>query len=69
VALDKVAVTFGTEILKLIPGRVSTEIDARLSYNTEATIGKCRALYAMYEGMPGWDGTGTGWEGAWWRDS
>jgi transaldolase len=52
IALDKVAVTFGTEILKIIPGRVSTEIDARLSYDTEATIGKCRALYAMYEGMP-----------------
>jgi len=49
IALDKVAVTFGGEILKIIPGRVSTEIDARLSYNTEATIAKCRVLYALYE--------------------
>jgi transaldolase len=48
-ALDKVAVTFGNEILKIIPGRVSTEIDARLSYDTEATIAKCRTLYALYE--------------------
>jgi transaldolase len=37
--------------LKIIPGRVSTEIDARLSYNTQATIEKCKVLYAMYEGM------------------
>jgi transaldolase len=49
IALDKVAVTFGAEILKIIPGRVSTEIDARLSYNTQATIEKCKVLYAMYE--------------------
>jgi len=49
IALDVVAVTFGTEILKIIPGRVSTEIDARLSYDTEATIAKCKTLYALYE--------------------
>jgi len=48
-ALDKLAVTFGAEILKIIPGRVSTELDARLSYNTEACIKKCRQLYALYE--------------------
>jgi len=47
--MDKLAVTFGAEILKLIPGRVSTELDARLSYNTEATIAKCRQIYALYE--------------------
>jgi transaldolase len=50
-ALDKLAVTFGNEILKIIPGRVSTELDARLSYDTEATIAKCRQLLAMYEGI------------------
>jgi len=49
IALDVVAVTFGSEILKIIPGRVSTEIDARLSYDTKATIAKCKTLYAMYE--------------------
>jgi transaldolase len=49
IALDVVAVTFGSEILKIIPGRVSTEIDARLSYDTKATIAKCRTLYALYE--------------------
>jgi len=49
VALDVVAVTFGTEILKIIPGRVSTEIDARLSYDTQATIDKCKTIYALYE--------------------
>lgn len=51
IALDVVAVTFGSEILKIIPGRVSTEIDARLSYDTEGTIAKCKTLYTMYEGM------------------
>jgi transaldolase len=49
IALDKISVVFGNEILKIIPGRVSTEIDARLSYDTEATIAKCRTLYDMYE--------------------
>jgi len=49
VALDVVAVTFGTEILKIIPGRVSTEIDARLSYDTQATIDKCKTIYTLYE--------------------
>jgi len=48
-SLDKLAVTFGNEILKIIPGRVSTELDARLSYDTEATIAKCKELFAMYE--------------------
>jgi len=47
--LDKLAVTFGVEILKIIPGRVSTELDARMSYDKEATLVKCKQLYAMYE--------------------
>jgi len=49
IAMDKLAVTFGTEILKIIPGRVSTELDARLSYDTQATIEKCHTLYKLYE--------------------
>lgn len=48
IALDKLAVNFGLEILKLVPGRVSTEVDARLSFDTEATIAKARDLIAMY---------------------
>jgi len=48
-ALDKLAVNFGIEILKLVPGRVSTEIDARLSFDTEATVKKGRELIALYK--------------------
>jgi len=48
-AVDKTAVAIGTEILKLVPGLVSTEVDARLSFNTEATIAKARSLIALYE--------------------
>jgi len=51
ITLDKLAVNFGSEILKIIPGRVSTEIDARLSYNTKKTVEKCRVLAGMYEEM------------------
>jgi transaldolase len=47
-ALDEICVTFGKEILKIVPGRVSTEVDARLSYNTEATIAKARKLIGLY---------------------
>lgn len=47
-AMDKLAVTFGVEILKMVPGRVSTEIDARLSFDTEATIAKARHLTELY---------------------
>jgi transaldolase len=47
--IDRVLVAFGQEILKIIPGRVSTETDARLSFNTEGSIAKGRALTAMYE--------------------
>src|SRR5690348_1034828 len=49
VALDKLAVNFGVEILKLVPGRVSTEVDARLSFDTEANIKKARELIALYK--------------------
>lgn len=47
--LDKVAVNFGVEILKIVPGRVSTEVDARLSFDTEKTINKARQLIELYE--------------------
>ena len=47
--VDQVLVAFGLEILKLIPGRVSTETDARLSFDTGATIAKGRRLIALYE--------------------
>ncbi|HJU70420.1 MAG TPA: transaldolase [Paucimonas sp.] len=52
--IDRLLVAFGLEILKLIPGRVSTETDARLSFDTEGTIAKGRALIALYEaaGIP-----------------
>ena len=48
-AIDRLAVEFGRRILKLIDGRVSTEVDARLSYDTEATIAKARELIGFYE--------------------
>ena len=47
--VDRLFVAFGKEILKIIPGRVSTEVDARLSFDTEATIEKARRLIALYE--------------------
>ena len=47
-AIDELSVTFGKEILKIVPGRVSTEVDARLSYDTEATIAKARKLIGLY---------------------
>lgn len=48
-AMDKLAVNFGLEILKIVPGRASTEVDARLSFDTEATADKARELIALYE--------------------
>jgi len=48
-ALDEISVTFGKEILKIVPGRVSTEVDARLSYDTEATVAKAHKLIGLYE--------------------
>jgi len=47
--IDRVLVAFGMEILKIIPGRVSTEVDAALSFDTEATVAKGRELIALYE--------------------
>lgn len=48
-AFDRLAVAFGLKILAIIPGRVSTEVDARLSYDTEATLAKARNLIEQYE--------------------
>ncbi len=48
-ALDKVFVNFGLEILKVVPGRVSTEVDARLSFDIEGSIAKARTLISLYE--------------------
>ncbi len=47
--LNRLAVSFGLEILKIVPGRVSTEVDARLSFDTAATTAKARHLIALYE--------------------
>lgn len=49
--LDKLFVNVGAEILKLIPGRVSTEVDARLSFDTEGSIHKAQHLVELYEEM------------------
>ncbi|PZV26859.1 MAG: transaldolase [Snowella sp.] len=48
-AFDRLAVSFGLKILEIIPGRVSTEVDARLSYDTQATIEKAHYLIGQYE--------------------
>lgn len=47
--IDRLLVAFGCEILKIVPGRVSTETDARLSFDTEGSIKKGRELIALYE--------------------
>ncbi|TVT55266.1 MAG: transaldolase [Sedimenticola thiotaurini] len=47
--IDKLSVSFGCELLQLIPGKVSTEVDARLSFDTEATIQRARHLIGLYE--------------------
>ncbi|MGL4822087.1 MAG: transaldolase [Plesiomonas shigelloides] len=47
-AADKLAVNIGLEILKIVPGRISTEVDARLSYDTEASLAKARKLIRLY---------------------
>jgi transaldolase len=47
--MDRLFVSFGREILKVIPGRVSTEVDARLSFDTEASIAKARHFIELYE--------------------
>lgn len=46
--LDRILILFGLEILKIVPGRVSTEVDARLSFDTESTVAKARELIAAY---------------------
>jgi transaldolase len=48
-AVDRLAVEFGLRILDVVPGRVSTEVDARLSFDTERTVEKARQLIAQYE--------------------
>lgn len=48
-AFKRLAVAFGLKILEIIPGRVSTEVDARLSYDTDATIAQGRELISQYE--------------------
>jgi transaldolase len=45
---DRLAVSFGTELTRIVPGRVSTEVDADLSFDTQATLAKARALIAAY---------------------
>jgi transaldolase len=54
VVMDHLLVRFGCEILQTIPGRVSTEVDARLSFDTAATVGRARRIMALYEaqGIP-----------------
>jgi transaldolase len=47
--LDRLSVAFGLEILKIIPGRVSTEVNARLSFDTQATVEKARRLIQLYQ--------------------
>ena len=47
-AMDKLAVDVGVEVLKSVPGRISTEVDARLSFNTLATLAKARRLIGLY---------------------
>lgn len=51
---DRLAINFGREILQLVPGRISTEVSARLSFDTEATLAKARRLIELYEqvGVP-----------------
>src|SRR5271170_5807312 len=47
--MDDLLVLFGTEILKIVPGRVSTETDANLSFDTEALVAKGRKFISLYE--------------------
>ncbi len=52
--IDRLLVLFGCEILKIVPGRVSTEVDARLSFDAEGSIAKAREIIGLYEkaGIP-----------------
>ncbi|CAN5770398.1 transaldolase [soil metagenome] len=47
--MDRILVNFGHEILKIVPGRVSNEVDARISFDSQASIAKARQLIGMYE--------------------
>jgi transaldolase len=47
--MDRILILFGLEILKIVPGRVSTEVDARLSFDTQGNLDKARQLIGMYE--------------------
>ena len=47
--MDKLAVNFGAEITKIVPGFVSTEVDARLSFDTNKTVERARRIISMYE--------------------
>ncbi len=47
--IDRLLVVFGLEILKIVPGRVSSEVDARLSFDTAGTVAKAREIIALYE--------------------
>lgn len=47
--IDRLLVVFGLEILKIVPGRVSSEVDARLSFDREGTVAKAREIVALYE--------------------
>lgn len=49
--IDHLLVLFGEEILRIVPGRVSTEVDARLSFDTEGTIAKARHIIKLYESL------------------
>jgi transaldolase len=53
-AIDETSVAFGLEILKIVPGRVSTEVDARLSFDVQGTVSRARGIIALYEaaGIP-----------------
>jgi transaldolase len=48
-AFQRLAIAFGKKILAIVPGRVSTEVDARLSYDTDATIAQARSIIALYD--------------------
>jgi len=50
-AIDRLAVNLGKELVALVPGRVSTEVDIRLSYDTEGSVERARSIIEMYESM------------------
>jgi transaldolase len=50
-ALDELLVVFGSEILKIVPGRVSTEVDASLSFNTKASVEKALHIHEVSNGL------------------